>query len=482
MDSQRINILFQQPALINYTDVEGLKNLINESPYYYLPYVILAKYYFNKNEHEFDYYLRHAAIRVNNRAALHQYIHKEFIDNHAINNTPIELHSNDSFLKPNENIDEESVETKDTFLQENVAETEVEIEQEVKETLLHETEVSNQLAAFLEDEEHTQTPINNTIEFNANDNAETPIEIEHDEVVFELHQNDKLIDSETYPTNEIEHLELVETEFSFSNLHHQIAENDTNSEDLPLIKTELQSADGDNNLQNGLETEEQKEPFEIEVIEKEENNNWVDDIITNKTAHTATEQSEEIDTLKSNVEEQIEAEETKVENSQEIEEFQPLDTQKELEKFLDLRKHPVYNLESVLSEKHKESEEVSSEKDFFAWLKQPKISEIHQEQTKAELNQGKEETSTDTEEEDDLIARFIKKNPQITRPKKEFYNAENMAKKSEVFELDFVTETLAQMYAQQGDINLAIKAYEKLILQNPSKKAYFASLIENLKK
>ena len=51
-----------------------------------------------------------------------------------------------------------------------------------------------------------------------------------------------------------------------------------------------------------------------------------------------------------------------------------------------------------------------------------------------------------------------------------------------VFELDFVTETLAQLYHQQGDISLAIKAYEKLILQNPSKKAYFASLIENLEK
>jgi tetratricopeptide (TPR) repeat protein len=198
------------------------------------------------------------------------------------------------------------------------------------------------------------------------------------------------------------------------------------------------------------------------------------------------------------VEELIEIAETQIEETEEeiqetekeslqldsqVEELHktPNDSQKELEQYLNLRKNPIYNLEVELNSKQKQRETSTSEKDFFAWLKQPKLAtEMVEKSNEDELitvDNVEEEV-----EEDDIIARFIKKNPQISRPKKEFYNAENMAKKSEVFELDFVTETLAQLYQQQGDISLAIKAYEKLILQNPSKKAYFASLIENLKK
>lgn len=47
---------------------------------------------------------------------------------------------------------------------------------------------------------------------------------------------------------------------------------------------------------------------------------------------------------------------------------------------------------------------------------------------------------------------------------------------------DFVTETLAEIYAGQGYISRAIKVYEKLSLQNSKKSVYFATLIENLKK
>jgi tetratricopeptide (TPR) repeat protein len=47
---------------------------------------------------------------------------------------------------------------------------------------------------------------------------------------------------------------------------------------------------------------------------------------------------------------------------------------------------------------------------------------------------------------------------------------------------DFVTETLAKIYAEQGYFSKAIEIYEKLSLQDSKKSIYFASLIENLKK
>lgn len=46
--------------------------------------------------------------------------------------------------------------------------------------------------------------------------------------------------------------------------------------------------------------------------------------------------------------------------------------------------------------------------------------------------------------------------------------------------MDFYTETLAQIYAEQGYFEQAIHIYSKLILAYPEKNAYFAALIRKL--
>lgn len=48
------------------------------------------------------------------------------------------------------------------------------------------------------------------------------------------------------------------------------------------------------------------------------------------------------------------------------------------------------------------------------------------------------------------------------------------------FGLDFCTETLAQIYAEQGYNEKAKEIYSKLILAYPEKSVYFAALIEKL--
>ncbi len=72
-------------------------------------------------------------------------------------------------------------------------------------------------------------------------------------------------------------------------------------------------------------------------------------------------------------------------------------------------------------------------------------------------------------DEDDLFSKFVATSSE-----------ESSARKWEDPELGFCTETLAQVYAEQGYYPQAKKIYSRLVLRYPEKSAYFASLIEKL--
>ena len=87
------------------------------------------------------------------------------------------------------------------------------------------------------------------------------------------------------------------------------------------------------------------------------------------------------------------------------------------------------------------------------------------------------------EQKVDLIDRFIKDNPAITiRP------AENSGTNKVIDDQsdntgerdEFITETLARIYMNQGLYKKAINAFEKLSLKYPEKNAYFARQIEEI--
>jgi hypothetical protein len=82
----------------------------------------------------------------------------------------------------------------------------------------------------------------------------------------------------------------------------------------------------------------------------------------------------------------------------------------------------------------------------------------------------------------DLIDKFIKEEPRLTRQKTEFYNPMNMAKQSVADDITFVSETLAKIYVLQGNYAKALNAYENLRLKYPEKRLYFAAQIKNLRK
>lgn len=127
-------------------------------------------------------------------------------------------------------------------------------------------------------------------------------------------------------------------------------------------------------------------------------------------------------------------------------------------------------------------EEAPASLSFTSWLrrvnKTPEHEEIKAEAKKTEIIA---EPAADKQLADDLINRFIVAEPKIAPKKAEFYSPINMAKKSVVDEEDIVSETLAKVYAAQGNIAKAIRIYEKLSLVNSEKSSYFAAQIDLLK-
>lgn len=81
---------------------------------------------------------------------------------------------------------------------------------------------------------------------------------------------------------------------------------------------------------------------------------------------------------------------------------------------------------------------------------------------------------------DEVIERFMQKEPQIQPPAPNALNTENKARKSADDKSPLVSETLANIYVDQGLYPKAIEVFRKLILMNPEKKSYFANRIEEI--
>jgi hypothetical protein len=116
---------------------------------------------------------------------------------------------------------------------------------------------------------------------------------------------------------------------------------------------------------------------------------------------------------------------------------------------------------------------------FTDWLKHLDAGHTIVEKTMVAEEPVKEEKPLDAFE---LIDKFIKEEPKLSRPKAEFYNPVNMAKQSVADDITFVSETLAKIYTLQGNYSKALQAYENLHLKYPEKRLYFAAQIKNIRK
>jgi hypothetical protein len=81
-----------------------------------------------------------------------------------------------------------------------------------------------------------------------------------------------------------------------------------------------------------------------------------------------------------------------------------------------------------------------------------------------------------------LIEEFIRLEPRIVPREGDFADSVAFAERSNVQNFELVTETLANIYLQQGNKGKAIKIFKQLSLTIPEKSSYFAARIEEIRK
>lgn len=106
----------------------------------------------------------------------------------------------------------------------------------------------------------------------------------------------------------------------------------------------------------------------------------------------------------------------------------------------------------------------------------PLLDRLEQESTEEQMPRNPTQSM-----QQDIIDRFVKANPSITREAVPETDNTDLAAGSTALPNDVVTENFAEIMLKQGKVGKAVEMYQKLMLKYPEKKTYFAQKIDQLK-
>jgi len=120
--------------------------------------------------------------------------------------------------------------------------------------------------------------------------------------------------------------------------------------------------------------------------------------------------------------------------------------------------------------------------DVFNLIFAPEYRLEHQEETQETIGEIARSIQNESEKKFHLIDKFLEAQPKMPQVKNEETDSPMERQEENPEENDdFVTETLASIYAKQGYNRKAIQIFEKLSLKYPEKSTYFAAQIKKIK-
>ncbi len=160
----------------------------------------------------------------------------------------------------------------------------------------------------------------------------------------------------------------------------------------------------------------------------------------------------------------------------------------------DVESHGFVSFQPVMNKQSDVPKQKVSQDDLLSIVRK-RLAEINEEKSRKESKKEplfqKRDTSIGepvlrpaaefNKSKNELIDTFIREEPQISKPKKEFFTPAASSYRSNMNDEDIVSETLALLYAKQGNMQKAIHIYEKLSLRFSEKSRYFAAQIDNIK-
>ncbi len=510
MTGKEIAQLIESPELCSQEDFAVIEKLAEKYPYAQSFPLLLLQYLGKTNSIDFEDQLSKHAFKISDRKHLYFLINegKEFAPTPIVE-SPIEepVLSVVPEVEVDDDIDKNfDLDVDEEIVTEKVEETEVESITEATEEVYVREEVdinpNEDMKDFtvLEVEEMNFEPV--TIDFDEEDLEEldldepiTDVDLDIDAVVEEDNELEETVAELTY---DFDDAEVTEIETEIEDTDDQGTDVNRQTEKVEEITQEV---------------EETEDNLEIETHESEEYSKH-DQHLENKPIEESVEEdsTEEVDEHEVKplaafdptvdlINPAVDAEDEKVSPStfdekskaisldiiSEEKESEPETIEDELEK--EIQPDPIEQVVDVEEEIEpvKESEEVTEEyenqlaeekRSFLDWLK---VSAT----THSEEYQVKQQRTVE------IVEKFIKDQPKITRiskteePEKkaaEFFKVSTIARESLNEEAMPVSETLAQIYINQGNFGKAIDAYNQLLLFYPEKKSFFADQIKKLKK